>query len=455
MARCASGCLLVAAACGIPRARGVSRPQGPPEYLAPLPALADSSRSWEFVRRPPSVDSIEQPFAELHERDELLGPGSQRVRLIATSLPPFEATDTLIVDGATFAPIEETAAATSYRFHYVYSGSRVTGTLQRRGSPGRSVDATFDTPVFVFNELERIVRGLTYRAGLTVVVPLFSESDADLEHDTLTVLGDTLAQGERAWIVRFADPVIVTRYVVDARDRTLIEADTRQRRSGILIRQIPKTRAPRLDTPKFDSVARHFRMVPRGRAQRDTTAWSVTRTIQGSGSSSMDLQVMIATRGGVTTTDSILFDPRTLVPVWEHVRGADVRLVTFGPSQVVTRVSNGGGPGRTINTPTRGFVYSSVMDDLVVQSLPFANGYRAVLPFWGGEALEMDTVTVRTEADASAQSHASAAWVVDLAEPYTIETLWIDRSSRWITRHLYRVRQTGAIAEVVSTDSLR
>jgi hypothetical protein len=66
-----------------------------------------------------------------------------------------------------------------------------------------------------------------------MILPLFSEADAELEHDTITVVTDTaLADGRTAWIVRFADPVIVQQYVVDAISRHTIRITTQQRKSG-------------------------------------------------------------------------------------------------------------------------------------------------------------------------------------------------------------------------------
>lgn len=103
-------------------------------------------------------------------------------------------------------------------------------------SAPRSFDHTFETPVFAFNEVEPLVRSLAYRTGSAVVVPLFSEVDGDLEHDTLSVTGSTKETGVDAWVVRFADPVITTRYVIDAHTRAILDAVTTQRKSGTRFR---------------------------------------------------------------------------------------------------------------------------------------------------------------------------------------------------------------------------
>jgi hypothetical protein len=79
------------------------------------------------------------------------------------------------------------------------------------------------------NEVEPLVRSLDYHRGLRIVVPLFSEVDQALERDTLSVEDGSASA---TWVVRFADPVITTRYVVDARARHIVDAVTTNRKSG-------------------------------------------------------------------------------------------------------------------------------------------------------------------------------------------------------------------------------
>ena len=40
-------------------------------------------------------------------------------------------------------------------------------------------------------------------------------------------------------------------------------------------------------------------------------------------------------------------------------------------------------------------------------------------------------------------------WVVEFAEPYAVETLWIDKASRRAVRHQYTWRRDGTESEVV------
>jgi hypothetical protein len=137
------------------------------------------------------------------------------------------------LDGSTFAPLREAFASPAFQFHYRYHGFEVSGALQRGDSAPRTISRRFRESPFAFNELESLVRSLRFTRGRSMILPLFSEADAELEHDTITVVTDTaLADGRTAWIVRFADPVIVQQYVVDAISRHTIRITTQQRKSG-------------------------------------------------------------------------------------------------------------------------------------------------------------------------------------------------------------------------------
>jgi hypothetical protein len=56
---------------------------------------------------------------------------------------------------------------------------------------------------------------------------------------------------------------------------------------------------------------------------------------------------------------------------------------------------------------------------------------------------------VRDEKYPTPRSGKPGVWVVDFLEPYAIETLWIDRRSRRITKHVYTWRRDGSHSEVV------
>jgi len=178
-------------------------------------------------------------------------------------------------------------------------------------------------------------------------------------------------------------------------------------------------------------------LVPLGRVQHDTTCWRVERRAEG-------LQVMVATGHGRTTTDSVRFDPGTLALIseWSSVP-SDVRV---SGSRVTGTVGRGAALKR-VNVGAPGLLFSSTMDNLVVERLPLTDGYRSVLAFWAGDHLERDTVQVR--------GGGAGRWVVDFAEPYAVETLWIESAPRRISRHLYTWRRDGTQSEVVSSPSFR
>ena len=203
-----------------------------------------SDHAWVLRRFRPGLDSAEQYLSTMRVTERLGAPDTNGILSVTTWSSPVESTDSLVVGRRTLLPLEESTVAPGLQFRYRYRGARVTGVIQRGDSDAREISATYDEPVFAFNQLQQLVRSLRYRAGLTLVVPLFSEADAELEHDTLTVVRDTIAQGERAWIVRFADAVIVTRYTVAATTRELIGAQTRQRRSGALFWLVSEQRRP-------------------------------------------------------------------------------------------------------------------------------------------------------------------------------------------------------------------
>lgn len=156
--------------------------------------------------------------------------------LVRNWAPPFQSSDTLAIDARTLRPLREVLAFNHVRREYRYDGAHVTGTIQYPDSAPKAFEQTFDVPVFAFNEVEPLVRSLDYRHVQSEVVPLFSEVDGDLEHDTLSVMGRDTIAGRDAWVVRFADPVITTRYLVDMKTRLILDAVTTQRKSGTRFR---------------------------------------------------------------------------------------------------------------------------------------------------------------------------------------------------------------------------
>ena len=183
-------------------------------------------------------DSNAASLAELSEREFGLAGTPRAVMLTSAWSSPYESYDSLIVDRTSLRPIEETVTSRRARYHYVYSGAHVMGTVTTDSS-SEQIDRSFPETVFAFNEVEILVRSLRYRAGSTFVVPLFSEGDRAVEYDTLRVVSRSMSDdGRLVWTVDFADPVITTRYRVEANARVLVDAETRQRKSGVTFRLV-------------------------------------------------------------------------------------------------------------------------------------------------------------------------------------------------------------------------
>jgi hypothetical protein len=117
-----------------------------------------------------------------------------------------------------------------------YDGARLHETIQVGDSAPRALDRTFPVPVFGFNQLDLVVQSLPLRPGFRAILPLYSEGDDSLEMDTATVV--QLAQAKDgtsapAWTVRFADPAIVSTYVIDTLSRRITSYEIQARKSGM------------------------------------------------------------------------------------------------------------------------------------------------------------------------------------------------------------------------------
>ena len=242
--RFAAPCLAagVAVACG----QTASRPSTPaphPLVVHPAdPTLAaldprDTTYVLRVLMRSPSGDTTERERTQLQRGEHDLAGGN--FLLTSKWAPPFTTDDSLIVRRAGLVPIQEHLLAGGVRRWFRYEGRRITGTVQHPDSAPRRFDRTFPEVPFAFNEVEALVRSVPLRTGFEAVVPLFSEIDETIEHDTIAVLGPDSLPG--IWRVRFADPVIVSVYEIDGSERRTRGYQVIQRRSGLRIRYVPPT----------------------------------------------------------------------------------------------------------------------------------------------------------------------------------------------------------------------
>ncbi len=229
LATIAVGALLAACATTQSAASPASGVLAPGSPSLTVPALDDRAAEVPVYLQ----QAVGDTTARLISRVRITGLAADSgTTLVKDWAPPFQSSDTLLVDARSLRPLHEVLAFNHVRREYRYDGAHVTGIIQYSDSAPRAFDKTFDVPVFAFNEVEPLVRSLDYRAARQVVVPLFSEVDGDVEHDTLSVAGRDKMAGRDMWVVRFADPVITTRYLVDVKTRAILDAVTTQRKSG-------------------------------------------------------------------------------------------------------------------------------------------------------------------------------------------------------------------------------
>jgi hypothetical protein len=211
---------------------------GPSSWLAPL-SLGSEVAHWRVTIRGPR-DTADRPLSEKTVAQIPLRSGSGEVLITSDWPPPTRSVDSLVVAPTGLRPVRELLAFNGFTRRYQYAGNHVWGTVQHGDSASRVFDRVFSDPVFAFNENDLLVRAVRFRSGLSVVLPLFSESDESVERDTITVVAPTTVRrndrDEDAWIIRFADPAIVSTYVVLATSRELLSVDTQQRRTGSVLR---------------------------------------------------------------------------------------------------------------------------------------------------------------------------------------------------------------------------
>jgi hypothetical protein len=117
-----------------------------------------------------------------------------------------------------------------------YDGVRLHETIQVGDSAPRALDRSFPMPVFGFNQLELVLQSLPLRPGFHAILPLYSEGDDSLELDTATVVKIALSENDSpypSWTVRFADPAIVSTYVIATLSRRIISYEVQARKSGM------------------------------------------------------------------------------------------------------------------------------------------------------------------------------------------------------------------------------
>jgi hypothetical protein len=221
-----------------PRGEGLLLPGSP--LLTP-PPLADTAVHLVVYLKRGSGDTAEKKMADTRHSQRAIPGRPDDILMTESWDPPYASLDSLVITRRGLVPLTEHLAFRG-AFDYRYEKNHVAGTVQPHDSAQRAYDQSFPSSVFAFNEVDLLARSLPFRQGFSVVVPLFSEVDRDLEMDTLTVLGPDTAsagRGGNAWAVRFADPVIVNRYVIDRTSREIIASETLPKKSDMRMRYVP------------------------------------------------------------------------------------------------------------------------------------------------------------------------------------------------------------------------
>ena len=215
--------------CRSARAQAILHPASPD--LAPL-APGEASATFRFFMRRATGDTAERQVSRVTRG---MHPAAPRVLLTTKWTPPFDTDDSLFVEPGSFAPVDERLMVRGVLRRFHYDGAHITGSIARPDSATRAFDRTFPEAPFAFNEVEVLVGSVPLRAGYSAVLPLFSEIDEAIEHDTVTVIGPGPA-APATWRVRFADPVLINIYTIDPSTRRVLASEVTQRQTGMRMR---------------------------------------------------------------------------------------------------------------------------------------------------------------------------------------------------------------------------
>jgi hypothetical protein len=221
-----------------PTAQALLLPGSP--LLTP-PPLPDTTIALVVYLTQGNGDTVEKKMADTRNGQQAIPGQRDDVLMTIAWDPPYPSLDSLVITRRGLVPVTEHL---DFRgsFNYRYDKNHVAGTVQPHDSAQRAYDQSFPSNVFAFNEMDLLVRSLPFKQGLSVVAPLFSEVDRDLEMDTLTVLGpDTSGAGHggNGWMVRFADPAIVARFVIDRTSRAIMSSEIFPRKTEMRMRYVP------------------------------------------------------------------------------------------------------------------------------------------------------------------------------------------------------------------------
>lgn len=147
--------------------------------------------------------------------------------------------------------------------------------------------------------------------------------------------------------------------------------------------------------------------------------------------------------------DSAMALRHTLAPVWQHShQPTKTMLLTFSDSGVSGEWARTDSGMRAVHHPTERAVFDATGQDLLISSLPLAEGYRALIPMYTFElgGMELDTLhVVGTDRVSAPDGTMREAWKVSFGDPFITSTIWVDRESSRILREDVVSRRNGML----------
>lgn len=182
-------------------------------------------------------DTVERAMGLMEQGERFQPAGRARLLVQVQSAAAFHWSDTLTMDAESLAPKSEALYIGSRRIGLTYRGHQITRVVQVGDSTPRTTVSTHPHVPFAFNQLDLLIRSTPLKVGYRAILPLYSEATDTLEMDTLEVLKGP-ARGEHIWLLRFADPAIVSRVGLDERTREIASYETTPRNGAGIMRRV-------------------------------------------------------------------------------------------------------------------------------------------------------------------------------------------------------------------------
>ncbi|MGH7654918.1 MAG: hypothetical protein ACREN6_09670 [Gemmatimonadaceae bacterium] len=365
-----------------------------------VPALREEVGIYRYVTRGASGDSAQRQLNAWRQSAHRTAlKGTPVVLLVLGSLPGARPSfsDTALVTESTLSPEWETMSSGDTVTHIEYARTRVRRTVTQPGSRERVVEHTYDVPIFHFNELDLLIRSIPLQSGYNAILPLYSESTDALEMDSVEVRG---TDSTGAWIVRFADPAIVSTYSIAPATRAILGLEVVPRKSGRTIRRLAEDLTSSMAGERLIGPGDSALMPDRVRLGTDTLALLVTPSDSAERLSSVLIRSMSRVDGpggplfretqryeshepgrAGFSYDTLDVDARTLRVLRSFSSGGgvthDVRVADLRIDGTITTRDSG---RREVHAATRVPAFESMMSESFIAAFPLSQGMPIGLP---------------------------------------------------------------------------